>query len=376
MISKLVALRRELHRHPELSGEESQTAKRIKDFLIENGATHITTYIGGNGLAASFAFASHGPVVMIRCELDALPIEEANDFLHRSLNKGVSHKCGHDGHMSIVAGLIFWLNQQSFKHGAVILFFQPAEETGRGAEAVLREERFLQFNPDYIFALHNLPGEEMHTIVQTEKVFSATVQSMAIYLKGKQAHASEPENGINPALAIASLIHSFDQLINNDTANETFALLTPIYTQIGEKAYGISAGYGELHYTIRTWTEEQMQKLKEKLCMLIAGICEKHSLQFSIEWFDYFPAVVNADECNAIIKKAAIANGLKTEQKTTPLKWGDDFGWFSRKYKTGFLGLGSGVQTPALHHNDYDFPDELIPTGINMFSAIIKEILE
>ena len=86
--------------------------------------------------------------------------------------------------------------------------------------------------------------------------------------------------------------------------------------------------------------------------------------------------MVNADECNALIKKAANANGLKTEQKINPFKWGEDFGWFSKKYKTGFFGLGAGVNMPALHHNDYDFPDELIPTGIEMFTEIIKEILE
>ena len=375
MISKLVTLRKELHQHPELSGEESQTSKRIRDFLMENGATHIITDIGGNGLAALFTFASQGPVVMIRCELDALPIEEVNHFSHRSKNKGVSHKCGHDGHMAIVAGLALWLNQQSFKHGQVILFFQPAEETGIGAEAVLKNEQFLKFNPDYVFALHNLPGNEMHTIIQTEKVFSATVQSFAVFLKGKQAHASEPENGINPALAIAALINSFDQLINSNTGDEAFSLLTPIYTRIGEKAYGISAGDGELHYTIRAWTDGKMQELKEKLHKIISQISNRYALDFSIEWFDYFPVVINADECNVFIKKAAVINGLQTEQKTTPLKWGDDFGWFSQKYKTGFFGIGAGLQTPALHHNDYDFPDELIGTGINMLSEIIKQIL-
>lgn len=374
MISSLVKLRKELHQHPELSGEEKHTAKRIHDFLIENGATDVITNIGGNGVAAVFTFSSE-PVIVIRCELDALPIEEVNDFSHSSLNKGVSHKCGHDGQMVIVAGLIFWLKEQSFQQGKVILLFQPAEETGAGAEAVLKDERFLQLNPDYVFALHNLPGEEMHTVIQTGNIFSATVQSFAIYIKGKQAHASEPEKGINPALAVAKLINAFDQLIISDTANPAFALLTPVYTQMGEKAYGISAGSGELHYTIRTWTVKEMQILKDKINIITKEVCEKHSLQFSIDWFDYFPAVINADQCNALIKKAAIANGLKTEQKKSPMKWGEDFGWFSQKYKTGFFGVGAGMNIPALHHNDYDFPDEIIPTGINMFIGIITELL-
>jgi amidohydrolase len=375
MISSLVKLRKELHQHPELSGEEIHTAKRVHDFLIENGDTDLITHIGGNGMAARFTFSPQGQVIVIRCELDALPIEEVNNFPHRSLNKGVSHKCGHDGHIAIVAGLIFWLKQQSFQHGKVILLFQPSEENGAGAKAVLKDERFLQLNPDYIFALHNLPGEEMHTIIQTGNVFSATVQSLAILLKGKQAHASEPESGINPAFAVAELINALNELIISDTSDPGFALLTPVYMQMGEKAYGISAGDGELHYTVRTWTQKEMQILKDKINSISRKICEKHSLQLSIDWFDFFPAVVNADDCNAIIKKVATANGLKTGQKINPFKWGEDFGWFSQKYKTGFFGLGAGINIPALHHNDYDFPDELISTGIKMFAGIINEIL-
>ncbi|MEO8820823.1 MAG: amidohydrolase [Ginsengibacter sp.] len=375
MISSLITLRKELHAHPELSGSEIQTAKRIHDFLADNGADKILTQVGGNGVAAMFTFSSSGPVIVIRCEMDALPIEEINDFPHRSVNKNISHKCGHDGHMAIVAGLLFWLKEPSFKKGKVVLLFQPAEETGTGAEAILKDERFLQLNPDYIFAMHNLPGEEMHSIVQTGNVFSATVQSFALYLKGELAHASEPENGTNPALALAELIKALDKLIISDTFNPAFALLTPVYMQMGEKAYGVSAGEGELHYTIRTWTVKEMQILKDKILALTNEICAKHYLQFSIDWFDYFPAVINAEECGALIKKVSIDNGLQILPKSNPFKWGEDFGWFSQKYKTGFFGVGAGLNTPALHHNNYDFPDEIVPTGIKMFSGIIKELL-
>jgi amidohydrolase len=376
MISSLVALRKDLHQHPELSGMEKQTAKRIYDFLMANGATEIITNIGGNGLAAVITFSSEGPVIAFRCEMDALPIHEINEFAHRSEHEGVSHKCGHDGHTAILSGLIFWLKQQTFRRGKVILLFQPAEETGTGAEAVLKDTKFLQLSPDYIFALHNLPGEETNTIIRIQNIFSGTVQSMSIHLKGKIAHASEPENGINPAIAIAELIRAFDKLNVANTADAAFALLTPVYMNLGEKAYGISAGKGELHYTFRTWTEEEMQKLKKNLQNIINEVCKIHSLQFSINWFDYFPAVVNDDECNTLIAQAANTNGLKTITKPVPMKWGEDFGWFSKKYKTGLFGVGAGLTTPALHHEDYDFPDELIPTGIKMFTTIIKEILE
>lgn len=375
MLKAVHQLRKDLHQHPELSGKEECTARRIESFIRQHYDTEIITGIGGNGLAAVYSFSNEGPVVVIRCELDALPIDERNDFAYRSTVNGVSHKCGHDGHMAIVAGLVYWLKEQSFQNGKLVLLFQPAEETGKGAEAVLNDPRFKQLHPDYVFALHNLPGEEKHSIIITEKVFTATVQSLAIYLEGKQAHASEPEKAINPAAAIAEMIHAFSSLQNPDQKVNQFALLTPIYMHLGEKAYGIAAGLGELHYTLRTWTEEEMQKLKQTIVSLVEGIAQKHQLKVNMEWFDYFPAVVNDKGCTQLVRNTAERNGYKVIEKTTPFRFGEDFGWFSRQYKVAMFGLGAGQEIPALHHNDYDFPDEIIETGMKMFQRVISEIL-
>ncbi len=368
-------LRKELHQHPELSGAEPATAGRIASFLTLHTPTELIRGIGGHGVAAVYRFADEGPTVVIRCELDALPIREVNDFSHRSLYPGISHKCGHDGHMAILAGLGLWLKKQSFQRGKVVLLFQPAEESGQGAQAVLQEERFRQLQPDYIFALHNLPGVAMHTIVQAEGVFTATVQSVMIRLEGKQAHASEPENGINPALAVAELIQAFDRLNRPTTTDPDFALLTPVCLEMGERSYGISAGAGALHYTLRTWTEASMQRLKDQVLTLTADICHRHRLGYATDWFDYFPATVNDSECNRLINRVANAEGLLVNHRETPLKFGEDFGWFSREYKIGMFGLGAGQGTPALHHHDYDFPDELLESGIRMFAGIIREIM-
>lgn len=368
-------LRQELHQYPELSGSEQVTAERITSFLNLYAPTELISGLGGHGLAAVYRFAREGPTVVIRCELDALPIVEVNDFPYRSANPGVSHKCGHDGHMAMVAGLVFWLKQQSLRKGKVVLLFQPAEENGQGAQAVLQDERFRRLQPDYIFALHNLPGEAMHVVVQAENVFTATVQSVAIGLEGKQAHASEPENGINPALALAELIQAFDQLNRPAPADPGFALLTPVCLEMGERAYGISAGAGALHYTLRTWNEEVMQQLKDQVLHLITEVCHRHGLGYAMDWFDYFPAVVNDPACNRLIRDVAGAEGFPTHTRDTPLKFGEDFGWFSREYKTGMFGLGAGKGTPALHHHDYDFPDELLESGNRMFAGIIRELL-
>lgn len=377
MLQKIKQLRKELHQNPELSGCEIQTAQRIKTFLqTYHSATAIIEQIGGHGLAAVYEFPQKGATVMIRCELDALPIEEKNAFDYQSKTKGVSHKCGHDGHIAMVAGLVFWIKEQDFCSGKIILLFQPAEETGKGAFEVLQDPKFKALRPDYIFALHNLPNEPLHTILTKPNSFSATVQSMIVHLTGKESHASEPENGTNPALAMAELITEFSKLNRQDLQSEKFTLLTPIHINMGQKSYGISAGAAELHYTLRAWTEEVMAQLKETLQQILNRIGMQYALSYTIDWLEYFPSTTNDPFCNEFVVKAARANGLDCKERAYPLKFGEDFGWFSKHYKTAMFGLGAGMDSPALHHADYDFPEEILETGMGMFKEIIQQIIK
>lgn len=374
-IEKIKLLRKELHKYPELSGQETLTASRIKKFVEKHHDTKIIERLGGNGLAIIYEFSNNGPNILIRCELDALPIEEVNNFEHRSLNSGISHKCGHDGHMAIVAGLVFWLKEQDFNKGKVILLFQPAEETGKGAPDVLKDDRFNELTPNYIFALHNIPCEPLHAIIIRYGNFSSTVQSVSIHLEGNESHSADPELGINPALCIAELIQKFDELNNNNPENVDFRLCVPIYSTMGLKSYGISAGFGEIHYTLRTRSNEKMENLKQDLSKILFEVCQKHKLHYSLKWFDYFPAIVNNKNCNQIILETAKNFNYDIIEKSAPFKFGEDFGWFSKKYKVGMFGVGAGIQSPSLHHANYDFPDEIIETGMNMFKGIIKTIL-
>lgn len=376
MIKEIQYLRKTLHRYPELSGLEINTAKRIQAFIELHHPTKIITHLGGHGLAAIYEYAKEGPCILIRCELDALPIEEKNDFPHQSSIKGVAHKCGHDGHMAIVAGLIFWLKTQNFKTGKIILLFQPAEETGQGAYSVLEDRRFSQLNIDYAFALHNIPGATMHDIIIMDKGFSAEVQSFSIKLSGKESHASEPENGLNPANAISEIINTLSQLNVPNPSSEDFTILTPVYINMGEKSYGISPANGAIHYTLRTWSPERMLFLKSIIETSIDKIGRSSKLEYQIDWFEHFPAAKNHQLCNQLIRKAAEQNELNIIERPYPFKFGEDFGWFSKKYKTGMFGLGAGIKTPALHHADYDFPDEIINTGIDMFKCIISTIIQ
>lgn len=375
IIDKLKLLRKDLHRYPELSGQETETARRVKEFIEKHHKAKIIENIGGNGLAVIHEFSNGGPTIVIRCELDALPIQEVNNFEHRSRNPGIAHKCGHDGHMAIVAGLIFWLKKQDFKNGKVILLFQPAEETGTGAPEVLNDDWFSALHPNYIFALHNVPRQPLHSIITLHGNFSSTVQSVAIQLKGRESHSAEPEQGVNPALCMAELIQKLDKLNQNDAAKENFRLCVPIYSSMGVKSYGISAGYGEIHYTLRAKSNAKMESLKKDVEGTLLEVCPKYNLPYESKWFDYFPAVVNNAVCNKVITEAAKACNYDVIQKSTPFKFGEDFGWFSEKYQSAMFGIGSGLDAPALHQANYDFPDELIETGMAMFKEILKRLL-
>ena len=373
---EIINLRKELHRNPELSSFEYGTAKRIRRFIEKHNPTDILENIGGTGLVAIYKYQKKGKSITIRCELDALPIQEENEFKHQSKKEGISHKCGHDGHMAIVSGLIFWLKNQSFNSGEIILLFQPAEENGKGANRVLKDERFKSLKTDYVFALHNIPKEPLNGIILIDKRFSAEVQSFIVSVKGKKSHASEPENGINPALGLSNIITTLSKLEVVKPEDKNFTLMTPVHINMGQIAYGISPANGELHYTIRTWNRKNMSALRVQINEIIQQICQIHKLQYEIVWLEYFPAAANDIESNNFIEKAAKENNYKISERPYPFKFGEDFGWFSREYKTAMFGLGAGLDTPALHNADYDFPDEIIETGITMFKSIISNIMK
>jgi amidohydrolase len=264
-LEELIQLRKELHQHPEVSGNESKTAERVLNFLNKYRPSQIITNLGGHGILAIYNGKESGKSVLFRCELDALPIQEINSFNHKSVSDGVSHKCGHDGHIAILCGVAKTLYENTLEKGTVFLLFQPAEEDGNGAKRVLNDFKFKNIKPNYAFALHNLPGFKKHQIIVKENTFTCAVNSIIIKLSGKTSHAGEPENGINPSLAIAEIIQVFNSKINATVSKNDYCLITPIHINLGEKAYGVSAGYGEIHFTVRSNSNSQMRTVEADL---------------------------------------------------------------------------------------------------------------
>lgn len=373
---KLEQLRKKLHTHPEVSGKEFKTSHRIIKYLKTCNPAKLESGMGGNGIMAIWDSGKKGKTILFRAELDALPIHETNDFEYTSKNKGIAHACGHDGHSTILCGLAEYLNKNPPSKGKVVLIFQAAEEDGTGAALMLKESRFQQLSPDYIFALHNLPGYPAGEVVVKDLNFTASVNSMIITLNGKTAHAAEPENGINPALAIARILEKSLALQNNDVEKSDMVVITPVHITMGSPAYGVSAGSAEIHFTLRSWGDEFLRETEQKIENIVTGIATQDGLKSEIRYTETFFANINDPEPTSFVRLVAAAEGFSITERQYPFKWGEDFGLFSTHFKGCMFGLGAGENSPALHNPDYDFPDELIKRGVKLFSGIAAYILK
>ena len=374
-LKQLISLRRMLHQHPELSGNEIKTAERIASFLQETRPDRVVTKVGGNGIIAEYSGRGKGPTIMFRCELDALPIEEKNNVKYKSNIVKAAHLCGHDGHMAILAGLASYLKEYRPENGRILLLFQPSEEVGKGASLVIEDPGFMQFEPDYIFALHNLPGFPLHEVILSKQHFASASSGMLIQLKGKSSHAAEPEKGINPGMAMAQMIIAFHDMLKIQNFFQDFTLITPIHMRLGNIAYGTSPGEGNIHLTLRSYLDSDMKMLKKELQNLVKSISKRESLSYKVSYEEVFPATVNDPSCVRIAEKAVKGLKLRHRHKREPFRWSEDFGHFTSKYPGALLGLGSGTDQPALHNPDFDFPDELIATGSALFINICRQIL-
>lgn len=373
---KMTALRHQLHRIPETAFAERQTAAHIEEFLKAYRPTELVNGLGGTGIAAVFTGKAKGPTLMFRCELDALPIAENNDVEYRSTHKGNGHQCGHDGHMAMVAGLAPLLAQEPLPCGRVILLFQPAEETGQGAQKVLEDPQFEALQPDYIFALHNLPGYARGQIVCKKDTFASASRGMIVKLTGAPSHASHPENGRNPALAVSQITAAMLAIPTMHTPFGQAALITPIHLKVGQPAFGTSPGDGEVMFTLRSHQNDAMQALIQQAEHTVHHLAKAYKLHCEISYTENFDAVENAPQAQEKIEAAAQKLGQEVHYKPEPFAWSEDFGIFTAAFPGAMFGLGSGEEQPQLHNEDYNFPDEILPQGTALFWELVRELLK
>jgi len=372
-LKSIIELRHEIHKHPEISNNEFKTAERITNFISKFNPNQIIK-LSNTGRAFVFNGKNYGKTVIFRSELDALPIIENTSVEYSSIYKNRAHSCGHDGHMAILAGLAHRISENNPINGRVVLLFQPAEEAEQGAVDVISSKKFNNIKPDYIFALHNIPSVEKNKIIIKTQSFAAASKGMTIELLGKTSHAAEPEKGINPVNAVSKIIGELNQLVNNKSQFKDLSMLTFIYVRMGEISFGTSAGNAKIGITLRTFENDDMFLLTLKSEEIIKLIFKSENLSLKISYTEIFPATINNDKCVSIIEHAAKENNYKIEHIQKPFKWSEDFGYFSNKFNAGFFGIGAGLDQASLHNSDYDFPDDIIETGINMFYKIYSKI--
>lgn len=357
------ALRHELHRHPELSMRETWTKQYLMDFLRRHTALEIVDR--GEWFYAVYNAGAEKPCVAFRADFDAIAMDDRVDLPYASKNPGVAHKCGHDGHCAILAGLAMEIDKNGAEKNIVFLF-QPGEETGQGASrclSVIGERKI-----DEIFALHNMPGIPFGTVALKNGTMFCASKGLMMHFRGASSHASQPEMGKNPAFAMAEVIGAIPAIYAPEKY-KGLVLCTVVHVEAGERAFGIAAGEGSLWLTCRGQLEEEMEAALRELCAFALSSSKKYGLACRFSFSDEFPETRNhpesADKVRAVCKKMDVP----VEEMEQPYRSSEDFGHFLKHEKGAIflVGMGDG---PAIHTVGYDFSDELIERSVELFKAL------
>lgn len=363
-IELATTLRHELHQHPELSNEETWTKQHLMKFIQTN--TNLEVVDKGNWFYAANRAGEDKPNIAFRADFDALPIEETIDLPWGSNIPGVSHKCGHDGHSATLAAFALEVDQNGADNNLFFLF-QPAEETGDGAIQcidLIKDESI-----DAIYGLHNMSGFPLKSVGVMDGTFMCASKGMTIHLEGTPAHASQPETGINPSFAIANIVSAIPGFIAPED-HKGLVLCTVVQIDVGEKAFGIAASKGDLRLTIRALYEDELDRLQENLENFASEQAKEFGLQVSFQYNDEFPETYNHPESADHIRAAAKATGLDVIEITEAFRGSEDFGHFTKLTKGAYCFIGNGEDYPHVHTVEYDFRDELIECGVELFKEL------
>ena len=350
-------LRRELHNIPEPSGKEIKTAQTIKAFLAEY--TTLEIHDCGRGFYAAHREKDAKLSVALRADYDALVIKAAESENEKPV---CAHLCGHDGH---AAGLcLAALELEGRTTGMNVFFlFQPAEETGEGAEGCC--EIFRLENIDEIYGLHNLPGFRFGQVYTTPGSFAPASFGMTMRFHGKTSHAAYPEDGICPATAVGRLLTALPEIPDSGKF-DGMVLITVIGVDMGGTSFGEMCGDATVRLTLRGERGGELDELRDNLLSLASGLAEEYRLGFEYDTRDVFPATENYTECARKVLERC--DGALLDE---PMRWSEDFGWYLEKCRGAFFGIGAGVDCPPLHTSGYEYPDELMPYAAGAFLKIL-----
>lgn len=361
-----IQLRHELHQNPEISNHEAWTKQHLINFL--KGYTNLEIVDRGLWFYAIYHAGEDKKNIAFRADFDAVPMDEYIDIPYGSNNPGVSHKCGHDGHAASLAGFALEIDQNGADKN-IFFLFQHAEETGDGAAqcAAFIKERDIE----EIFAYHNMSGMTLNSVNVIDGTSNFASRGMTIYMEGVPTHASQPELGRNPAYAIAKVINSIPAYTEKE-GSRGMVLCTVIQVNIGERAFGIAASKGELLLTIRAQYEDELDELQRNLENLARKQGEEYGLKVLFSYNDVFPATSNHKESSDKIRHVCKKKGFNLVEMKIGFRGSEDFGHYLKETKGAICYIGNGENYPHVHTNNYDFPDQIIETAVELFKGLAE----
>ena len=373
----LTGWRRALHAIPETGFEEAKTSAFVIRVLKALGLK-VHTGIGGTGLVANLKVGSGKGTIGLRAEMDALNISELPaGRAYASTTPGKMHACGHDGHMSIILGAAQLLSERRDFDGTVRFIFQPAEEHGRGAKAMMDDGLFQRFPVDEIYGLHNMPGMRAGTFATRAGGLMASEDNFVIHVKGRGTHAARPHMGIDPIVIGAQIVLALQSIVSRtlDPGAQAVVSCTEFITDGIRNAIPSNV---VIKGDTRSYDPEVQRMLARRMREISEGICRMHGAGCEFSYTHEFAPTVNWAECvpTAVAAATAIVGAENVNADVAPMMISEDFGAFLQAVPGAFVFLGNGAEgepggTP-LHNGSYDFNDEVLATGARYFAEIVR----
>lgn len=372
----LIAFRRDLHRHPELGFKENRTADKVAAALLEAGI-EVHRGVGGTGLVGVLKRGNGTASMLLRADMDALPINENATHDYASTQAGVMHACGHDGHTTMLVGAARQLARSDCFSGTVYFVFQPNEEHGLGARAMLDDNLLQRFPADEVYAIHNLPGAPAGQVSTRVGNICASETLFEIHICGQGGHASMPQVGVDAILVGSELVMALQTIVARKLAPDTGAVIS--VTEFNtDGARNVLPGNAVLKGDTRARNPHdraQVEKLMRQIC---DGVAATHQVEISLKIWTEFVETINASApCESVVS-AANSLGLDTLPNRAPMSFSEDFAHFAAARPGCFLLLGNGEHGPhgkPLHASDYDFNDALLTTGTAFWVQLVTERL-
>lgn len=369
----LIALRREFHRNPELGFAVESTKARVAGILEDLG---IETHVGA-GVVGVLKRGTGNRAIALRADMDALPIQEASIHDYSSQTAGVMHACGHDGHMAMLLGAAITLAKDASFDGTVIFIFQPNEEHGLGAQAMIFEGVLDRFPVEEIYAIHNLPGAPVGQVSTRPGQICSSETLFEILIEGQGGHASMPQAGRDAITVGAEIVQALQTIVSRKiTPGAGVVVSVTEFLTDGQR--NVLPGTATLRGDMRARKLEDRKEVIRLMGQLAEGIGAAHGVTVSLKFNTEFIETINAPEQTRAVVDAALSLGLETEGNREPMSFSEDFAHFLAAVPGCFLLLGNGQEGPCgqpLHSNDFDFNDDLLPIGASFWAQLVRDRL-